>query len=103
MMVKREAMDGLIQEALRRDVAEQEPSAEVRAGLLAKAEAHNDAESGQVVGASIPPLVNGLRDVRPTLYGAVRLPAFEAELLDLFGVAQQRLVAVWMLSGGSRY
>ena len=100
--MKREEMDGLIRDTLRQNVTEQEPSAGVRTDLLAKAAAQN-AESEMVVGASIPPLVNGLREVRPTLHGAVRLPELEAELLDLFGVAQQRLIAMWMLSGSSRY
>jgi|PlaIllAssembly_1097288.scaffolds.fasta_scaffold267590_2 hypothetical protein len=100
--MKREEMDGLIRDALRQNVTEQEPSENVRAGLLAKAEAYN-AESEMVVGAPIPPLVNGLREVKPALHGAVRLPELEAELLDFFGAAQQRLVAAWMLSGNSRY
>jgi hypothetical protein len=100
--MKREEMDSLIRNALWQDVTEQEPSAEVRAGLLAKAEAHT-ADSDPVVGASIPPLVNGLREVRPTLYGGVRLPELEAELMDFFGAAQQRLITMWMLSDGSRY
>ena len=100
--MKREEMDCLIRDALRQNVTGQEPSADVRADLLAKAEAHN-AESEMVVGASIPPLVNGLREVRPTLHGAVRLPELEADLLDLFGVAQQRLIATWLLSSSTRY
>jgi hypothetical protein len=100
--MKREEMDYLIRDVLRQNVSEQEPSADVRAGLLAKAEEQN-AESEMVVGVSIPPLVSGLREVRPTLYGSVHLPQLEAELLDFFGTAQQRLVAVWLLSNNSRY
>lgn len=95
-------MDGLIRDALRQDVTEQEPSADVRANLLAQAEAYN-AESEMVVGASIPPLASGLRDVKPILQSSVRLPELEAELLDFFGAAQQRLVAAWMLSNNTRY
>lgn len=100
--MKREEMDHLIKDALQCDVLEQEPSAEVRASLLEKAEAHT-AESEVIVGAPIPPLVNGLREARPMLPGAVCLPELEAELLDLFDTAQQRLIAVWMLSSSSRY
>ena len=101
-MIKREAMDYLIRDALQHDVLEQEPSADVRDGLLAKAQEYN-AQSEPVVGAPIPPLANGLRDVKPILSGAVRLPELEAELTDLFGVAQQRLVSMWLLSSNSRY
>jgi hypothetical protein len=100
--MKRDGMDDLIRDVLRRDVLEHEPAADVRDGLLAKAEAYN-AQSELVVGTSIPPLVNGLRDARPTLSVSVRLPEFEAELLDFFGSAQQHLVAVWLLSSSSRY
>jgi len=100
--MKREEMDGLIRDTLRQDVTEQEPSTDVRSGLLAKAEAYN-AESEMVVGASIPPLANGLREVKPMLHGSVRLPELEAELLDFFGATQQRLVAAWMLSSHTRY
>ncbi len=101
-MLRQEAMDNLIRDALRQNVTEQEPAVSVRDGLLSRAAVHN-AESEPVVGAAIPPLANGLRDVRPTLHDAVCLPDFEAELMDLFGAAQQRLIAVWMLSGSSRY
>jgi hypothetical protein len=100
--MKRDEMDALIRDALRHNVLEQEPPDELRASLLAKAEAYN-AESEMVVGAPIPPLVNGLREAQPTLAGSVRLPELEAELIDLFGAAQQRLIAVWMLSGNARY
>ncbi len=95
-------MDHLIRDALRRDVQDQEPSAEVRSGLLARATAHT-AQSETVVGASIPPLVNGLREVKPMLHGSVHLPVLEVEFMDFFGSAQQRLIAVWMLSSSSRY
>ena len=54
-------MDYLIRDTLRQDVSEQEPSADVRDSLLAKAEAHG-VQTEQVVGTSIPPLANGLRD-----------------------------------------
>ena len=101
-MVKREAMDNLIRDALRQDVTAQEPPVSVRDDLLARAEANN-AESEPVVGASIPPLANGLRDTRPALHDAVRLHHFDSELMDIFGAAQQRLIAVWILSGSSRY
>jgi hypothetical protein len=101
-MVKREAMDYLIRDTLRQDVSEQEPSADVRNSLLAKAEAHS-AQTEQVVGTSIPPLASGLRDVSPIVSGSIRLPEFEAELMDLFGSAQQRLVTVWLLSLNTRY
>jgi hypothetical protein len=100
--MKREEMDGLIRDALRQNMTEQEPSAEVRADLLAKAKARN-AVSELVVGAPIPPLANGLREVKPMLHSPVRLPELETELMDFFGAAQQRLVATWMLSGNSRY
>ena len=100
--MKQEAMDHLIRDALRRDVLAQEPAAGARDSLLAKAAADN-AESEPVVGASIPPLVNGLREVKPTLHSAVRLPELEAELIDFFGSAQQRLVAMWILASSSRY
>jgi hypothetical protein len=100
--MKREEMDYLIRDALRRDVTEQEPSADVRDGLLAQAAVYN-AQSELVVGASIPPLASGLRDACPTLPGSIRLPELEAELMDFLGVAQQRLIAMWMLSDGSRY
>ncbi len=95
-------MDYWIRETLRQDVSEQEPSADVRDGLLAKAEAHS-AQTEQVVGTSIPPLVNGLRDAGPTLSSPVHLPELEAELMDFFGSAQQRLVSVWLLSMNTRY
>lgn len=101
-MAKRDKMDSLIRDSLRHNVAEQVPSSEVRASLLAKAEVHN-ADSEIVVGASIPPLVNGLREAKPMLNGAVCLPQLEAELLDFFGAAQQRLVSVWLLSSHSRF
>ena len=100
--MKREEMDGLIRDTLRQNVTEQEPSAGVRTDLLAKAAAQN-AESEMVVGASIPPLVSGLREVKPVLHGSVRLPELEADLLDFFGAAQQRLIAAWMLSSNTRY
>ena len=101
-MVKREVMDYLIRDTLRQDVTAQEPSADVRDSLLAKAEAHSS-QTEQVVGTSIPPLVSGLRDVKPIVPGSVRLPDFDAELMDLFGSAQQRLVTVWLLSLNTRY
>jgi len=101
-MVKREAMDYLIRDTLRQEVSTQEPSACVRDNLLAKAEAHGS-QTEQVVGTSIPPLANGLRDVSPTASGPVCLPELEAELMDLFGSAQQRLVSVWLLSTNTRY
>ena len=101
-MIKREAMDYLIRDALRHEVVDQEPSPSVRDNLLAKAEAHN-VQSEIVVGSSIPPLVNGLREAKPALQGSVRLPELEAGLLDLFGVAQQRLIATWMLSSNTWY
>ncbi len=100
--MKREEMDCLIRDALQHDVTEQEPSADVRDALLAKAASQN-ARSELIVGAPIPPLVNGLREVKPALHSSVRLPELEAELLDFFGVAQQRLVAAWMLSSNTRY
>jgi hypothetical protein len=100
--MKRDEMDGLIRATFREEITEQEPSDNVRATLLARAEAQtNDGEL--VVGAAIPPLVNGLREAGPTSRNAVRLPELEAELLDLFGAAQQRLVSVWLLSNNSRY
>jgi hypothetical protein len=101
-MMTQDKLDGLIRDTLRQTATEQDPATDVRASLLAKAAAYN-AESELVVGAPIPPLVNGLREVKPTLNGAVRLPALEAELMDLFGAAQQRLVSVWLLSSNSRY
>jgi hypothetical protein len=101
-MMTRDKMDGLIRDTLRQTVTEQGPAVEVRASLLAKAAAYN-AESELVVGVPIPPLANGLREVKPMLHGAVRLPELEAELLDFFGAAQQRLVGVWLLSNNSRY
>jgi hypothetical protein len=101
-MVKREEMDYLIRDTLRHDVGEQEPSADVRDDLLAQAAAYN-VQSEPVVGASIPPLANGLRDVSPTLSGPIRLPELEAELIDLFGAAQQRMVSIWLLSTNTRY
>lgn len=100
--MKREAMDGLIRDAIRQNVMELEPSADVRVALLTKAEA-DSVESEVVVGAPIPPLSTGLRETRPAPRSSVRLPELEAELLDFFGAAQQRLVAVWLLSGSSRY
>jgi hypothetical protein len=101
-MVKRESMDYWIRETLHQDVSEQEPSADVRDSLLARAEAHT-ADTEQVVGSAIPPLVNGLRDASAMSSSLVRLPEVEAELTDLFGSAQQRLVAVWQLSINARY
>jgi hypothetical protein len=101
-MVKRDKVDGFIQAALRDQVVAQEPASEVRASLLTKAEAQN-AEAETVVGASIPPLATGLRETRPVLQGAAHLPGFEVDLLDLFGAAQQRLIAVWLLSNNTRY
>jgi hypothetical protein len=101
-VVKREAMDYLIRETLRQDVGEQEPSADVRGSLLAKAEAHG-VQTEQVVGTSIPPLVNGLRDTSPIMYGSVRLPELEAELMEFFGSTQQRLVSIWLLASNTRY
>jgi hypothetical protein len=101
--MKREDMDQMIRDTVRQKVAEQEPAAEVRAKLLAKAEAHNAEMDEMVVGASIPPLVNGLREAKPLLSSAVRLPELETELMDFFGVAQQRLITVWLLSSNSRY
>jgi len=95
-------MDYLIRDTLRHDVSEQEPSADVRDSLLAKAEAHS-AQTEQVVGSSIPPLTNGLRDAEVISSSPVRLPEFEAELMDLFDAAQQRLVAVWLLSLNTQY
>jgi hypothetical protein len=101
-IMKREEMDGLIRDTLQHDVLAQEPAVQVRDELLARARAHNDAQAEAVVGASIPPLVNGLRD-KPTLSSSVHLPELDVELVDFFGTAQQRLMAVWMLSGSSRY
>jgi hypothetical protein len=101
-MVKREAMDYLIRDTLRCDVSEQEPSTDVRDSLLAKAEAQS-ADTEQVVGSSIPPLVNGLRDAEITSSSPVRLPEVESELMDLFGSAQQRLATMWLLSLNTRY
>ena len=101
-MIRREAMDYIIRDTLRCDVGEQEPSADVRDSLLAKAEARS-VQTEQVVGTSIPPLISGLRDVKPTVSGSVRLPEVEADFMDLFGAAQQRLVTVWLLSLNTRY
>jgi hypothetical protein len=101
-MVRREVMDYLIRDTLRCEVGEQEPSTGVRDSLLAKAEAHS-VQTEQVVGASIPPLANGLRDAEVFSSSSVRLPEIEAELMDLFDAAQQRLVAVWLLSLNTRY
>jgi len=95
-------MDYLIRDTLRHDVSEQEPSADVRDSLLAQAEAHG-AQTEQVVGSAIPPLVNGLREAEITSSSPVRLPELEAELMDLFGSGQERLVSVWLLSTNTRY
>jgi hypothetical protein len=99
--MRREDMDHLIHNTIRQSVTEQEPSAGVRDSLLAKAAAHN-VHAEPVVGPSIPPLVNGLREARlPT--SSVRLPEFEMELMDIFGSAQQHLVSVWLLTSSARY
>ncbi len=95
-------MDHLIRETLCHDVTEQEPSANVRDKLLAQAVAPS-AESKQVVGSAIPPLVSGLRENTTTAANAVRLPEFESELMDFFGSAQQRLVSMWILSTSTRF
>lgn len=52
-------MDNLIRSTLQAEIMDQEPSAAVRASVLAEA-AHVRARSA--VGPSIPPLANGLRE-----------------------------------------
>jgi|GEM_PF-2760529 len=101
-MVKREAMDYLIRDTLHQEVSAQEPSACVRDNLLAKAEAHGS-QTEQVVGTSIPPLANGLRDASPSISGPARLPELEADLMEFFGSTQQRLVSIWLLASNTRY
>jgi len=100
-MIRREAMDYIIRDTLRCNVGEQEPSADVRDSLLVKAEARS-VQTEQVVGTSIPPLVNGLRESQP-ISGAIYRPEFEVDLMEFFGSTQQRLVSVWLLALNNRY
>ena len=60
-------------------------------------------ETELVVGSAIPPLANGLRETGPAASNMARLPEPDADLVDLFGLAQQRLVTVWLLSTSARY
>jgi hypothetical protein len=94
-------MDQLIKSALHQQVTDQEPAAEVRAGLLARA-AIEAAQTEQVLGTPIPPVVSGLREARPI----VNLPCWlevEDDLMEFFGSTQQRLVSVWLLASNIRY
>ena len=99
--MKRDGMDHLIAEALRQQIAGQEPTEEVRAALLARA-ATQPAQTEQVVGTPIPPVMNGLRETRPTV-NLPRWPEVEGDLMELFGPTQQRLISVWLLASNSRY
>ena len=94
-------MDHLIKDTLYQQVADQEPGDEVRSELLARA-ATQPIQTEQVLGPSIPPVANGLRDTRPVV-NLPRWPELEDDLMEFFGSTQQRLVSVWLLTSASRY
>lgn len=99
--MNKDGVDQLIKNVLHREVVDQEPAEGVRADLLARA-ASQPAQDEQVLGTSIPPVVNGLREARPMM-GLPCWPEVEDDLMELFGSPQQRLVSVWLLASNTRY